>query len=66
MKKSISFSALILGSVIGMAAVLQGCSKSDASGISKSDTDSLREVITRLTAGDQSIANHLKTFDELD
>jgi len=66
MKNSISFPALILCSVIGLGALLQSCSQSDASGISKTETDSLREVVTTPAAGDRSIADHLKTFDELD
>lgn len=54
MRKLLIFSILILSAGLSVKAQ------------SKTETDSLKAIIARLTARDRNVAKHLKTFDTLD
>src|SRR5947209_1893384 len=59
--------AILILSLGSMIATLTSCSNnSDNSSTSKAEIDSLRTLITQLTANDETIAKNLATFDTLD
>jgi SnoaL-like polyketide cyclase len=63
MKKS---STIALGIIISLGA-LQSCqSSTSASAGSNENIDSLKKIAMELVASNDTISNHLKTFDELD
>ena len=52
--------------VVTTTVTLTGCSNNGNGSASKSEIDSLRNQITKLTSGDKAIANNLAKFDTLD
>src|SRR5215470_12249082 len=66
--KSRNFKLTILAfGIIITSGMLQSCGQPTASSQnSNAEIDSLREIVLQLAASNDSIATHLKTFDELD
>jgi uncharacterized lipoprotein YehR (DUF1307 family) len=67
MKKTYSTIKTMLAVIVVAAAIsLTSCGGNENSAASRSEIDSLRSQITTLTAGDETIAKNLATFDTLD
>lgn len=48
------------------AGIITGCNQSSSSAASSGNIDSLKSIVLQLAASDDTIASHLKRFDELD
>ena len=67
MKKTNFKSIIIAFGMIVALGFFQSCQQSDSStNGSSANIDSLKQIALQLAASNDSIANHLKTFDELD
>lgn len=53
--------------IFSMGFLLQSCNQTESSsGYSKQQVDSLKNIVLQLTASNDTIASHLRTFDTLD
>src|SRR6476469_9435068 len=67
MEKTNLKSLVIAFSLIVSLNILQSCGRSSSSTSSTTDNiDSLKKIALQLAASNDTIASHLKTFDELD
>jgi len=66
MKKVTTIKAMVILLFIAAAAAFTGCTNNGKASVSQSEIDSLRNLITQLTAGNETISQNLTKFDTLD